>query len=91
MSIDRAQINQVLYFGLAHGEQQHGRPGESLFRKEYQTKWAKYDRKAADKLFDEIGLKRGPRRHPAAVRRPAAGDHRRDGRREHGADRCAGA
>ena len=59
-SIDRAQINQVLYFGLASESNNTVVPESPLFKKEYQTQWARFDRKAADKLFDEIGLKRGP-------------------------------
>ena len=60
MSIDRAQVNQVLYFGLASESNNTVVPDSPLFKKEYQTLWAKYDRKAADRLLDEIGLKRGP-------------------------------
>jgi len=60
MSIDRAQINQVLYFGLASESNNTVVPDSPLFRKEYQTQWAKFDRKAADKLLDEIGVKKGP-------------------------------
>ncbi len=59
MAIDRPQINQVLYFGLASESNNTVVPESPLFRKEYQTLWAKYDRKAANKLLDEIGLKRG--------------------------------
>ncbi len=59
MAIDRAQINQVLYFGLASESNNTVVPDSPLFRKEYQTQWAKFDRKASDKLLDEIGLKRG--------------------------------
>ena len=59
MSIDRAQINQVLYFGLASESNNTVVPDSPLFRKEYQTQWAKFDRKAADRLLDEIGLKKG--------------------------------
>jgi len=59
LAIDRAQINQVLYFGLA-AEGNDTLVAESpLYRKEYQTRWAQYDRKAAEKLLDEAGLKRG--------------------------------
>ena len=60
MSIDRTQINQVLYFGLATESNNTVVADSPLYRKEYQTQWAKYDRKAANKLLDEIGLKRGP-------------------------------
>lgn len=59
MSIDRAQVNQVLYFGLATESNNTVVPESPLFKKEYQTLWTKYDRKAADKLLDDIGLKRG--------------------------------
>jgi peptide/nickel transport system substrate-binding protein len=60
LAIDRSQINQVLYFGLA-AEGNNTVVAESpLYRKEYQTRWAQYDKKAADKLLDEAGLKRGP-------------------------------
>ena len=60
MSIDRAQINQVLYFGLATESNNTVVPESPLYKKEYQTLWAKFDPKAADKLLDAIGLKRGP-------------------------------
>jgi len=60
MSIDRAQVNQVLYFGLAAESNNTVVPESPLFKKQYQTQWAQFDRKAADRLFDEIGLKRGP-------------------------------
>ena len=60
LAIDRGQINQVLYFGLATESNNTVVPESPLFKKEYQAQWAKYDRKAADKLLDEIGLKRGP-------------------------------
>ena len=60
LAIDRAQINQVLYFGLATESNNTMVPESPLYKKEYQTAWAKFDRKAADKLLDEIGLKRGP-------------------------------
>jgi len=59
MAIDRTQINQVLYFGLATESNNTVVPESPLFKKEYQTLWTKFDRKAADKLLNEIGLKRG--------------------------------
>ncbi len=59
LAIDRTQINQVLYFGLAAESNDTVVPESPLYRKEYQTRWAKFDKKAADKLLDEIGLKRG--------------------------------
>ena len=59
MAIDRSQVNQVLYFGLATESNNTVVPESPLFKKQYQTQWAQYDRKAADKLLDELGLKRG--------------------------------
>jgi len=59
MSIDRGLINQVLYFGLATEANNTVLPESPLFKDMYQKKWAKFDKKAADKLLDEIGLKRG--------------------------------
>jgi len=67
MAIDRSLVNQVLYFGLA-SESSNTLVAESpLFRKEYQTRYAQFDRKGAEKLLDEMGLRRasdGVRRLP---------------------------
>jgi peptide/nickel transport system substrate-binding protein len=60
MAIDRAQINQVLYFGLASPSNNTVVSESPLYRKEYQSRWTQFDLKAANKLLDEIGLKRGP-------------------------------
>ena len=35
-------------------------PESPLYKKEYQTRWAQYDKKAAAKLLDDLNLKRGP-------------------------------
>jgi peptide/nickel transport system substrate-binding protein len=59
LAIDRAQVNQVLYFGLAAESNDTVVPESPLYKKEYQTRWTQYDKKAADKLLDEMGLKRG--------------------------------
>ena len=60
LAIDRSQVNQVLYFGLATEGNNTVVAESPLYRKEYQTRWAQYDKKAAEKLLDECGLKRGP-------------------------------
>ena len=60
MAIDRSQVNQVLYFGLATESNNTVVAESPLFKKQYQTQWAQFDRKAADKLLDELHLKRGP-------------------------------
>ena len=59
MSIDRSQINHVLYFGLANESNNTVVAESPLYRKQYQTAWTQFDRKAADRLFDELGLKKG--------------------------------
>ena len=59
MAIDRGLINQVLYFGLATEANNTVLPESPLFKDIYQKKWAKFDKKGAEKLLDEIGLKRG--------------------------------
>ncbi len=59
LAIDRALVNQCLYFGLAIESNNTVLPESPLYRKDYQTRWAKYDRKAAARLLDEMGLKRG--------------------------------
>jgi peptide/nickel transport system substrate-binding protein len=59
LAIDRAQVNQVLYFGLAAESNDTVVPESPLYKKEYQTRWTQFDKKAADKLLDELGLKRG--------------------------------
>jgi len=67
MAIDRPLVNQVLYFGLATEANNTVLPESPLFRKEYQERWTKYDRKAAGRLLDELGLKldvEGVRRLP---------------------------
>lgn len=59
LAIDRAQVNQVLYFGLAAESNDTVVPESPLYKKEYQIRWTQYDKKAANKLLDELGLKRG--------------------------------
>ncbi len=59
MAIDRPLVNHVLYFGLATEANNTVLPESPLFRKEYQERWTKYDRKSAEKMLDELGLTRG--------------------------------
>jgi peptide/nickel transport system substrate-binding protein len=58
LAIDRSLVNQVLYFGLAVEGNNTVLEESPLYRPEYRTRWARYDRKEADRLLDEIGLKR---------------------------------
>ena len=59
LAIDRSLVNQVLYFGLALEMNNTVLPQSPLFREHYRSAWARYDRKTASRLLDEMGLKRG--------------------------------
>jgi peptide/nickel transport system substrate-binding protein len=59
LGIDRSLVNQVLYFGLAVEANNTVLEASPLYRPEYRTAWARYDRKEANRLLDELGLKRG--------------------------------
>jgi peptide/nickel transport system substrate-binding protein len=59
LAIDRALVNQVLYFGLAIQSNNTVLPDSPLYREDYRSRWARYDRKRANALLDEMGLKRG--------------------------------
>jgi peptide/nickel transport system substrate-binding protein len=56
MAIDREEMNQVIYIGLATPSNNTIMSRSTLFKPEYATKWANYDPKAANNLLDEIGL-----------------------------------
>ncbi len=56
LAIDREELNQVVYIGLAKPSNNTIMPRSELFKPEYATKWAQYDPKLANKLLDEIGL-----------------------------------
>jgi len=58
LAIDRSLVNQVLYFGLALESNNTVLPQSPLFRESYRSTWARYDRRAAAQLLDELGLKR---------------------------------
>lgn len=56
LAINRHEINQVIYFGLALEGQNTLLPESPLYKKEYANAWAKFDLPQANKLLDEIGL-----------------------------------
>lgn len=56
LGIDRHEINQVVFFGLAREGANTVLKESPLFKPEYFNAWAKLDLKAANKLLDEIGL-----------------------------------
>ena len=68
LGIDRHEINQVIYYGLAQEGQNTVLRESPLYRDEYRTAWANFQPDMANRLLDEIGLKRdgedGPRLLP---------------------------
>jgi len=58
LAIDRDELNQVIYLGLAKTSNNTIMPRSPLFKPEYATKWATHDVKQANKLLDEVGLQK---------------------------------
>ena len=56
LAVDREEINQVIYFGLAEPSNNTVLPDSPLYTEAYRTKWADYDPDAAEALLDAIGL-----------------------------------
>lgn len=59
LGIDRKEINHVVFYGLATEGNNSLLKESPLYQKSMRTDWARFDLKAANKLLDEIGLKRG--------------------------------
>ncbi|UYN93878.1 MAG: ABC transporter substrate-binding protein [Enhydrobacter sp.] len=66
LGIDRAELNEVVYIGLAKPSNNTIMDRSELFKPEYATKWANYDPKLANKLLDEMGL---AKRNDQGIRR----------------------
>lgn len=56
LGIDRDEINQVIYFGLARAGNNTVLPESKLYKEVYSTKWASFNLKKANKLLDGLGL-----------------------------------
>jgi peptide/nickel transport system substrate-binding protein len=56
LAVDREEINQVIFYGLAIEGNNTVLPDSPLFKEEYQTLWAQFDLDEANRLLDEIGL-----------------------------------
>ncbi|MGI9482440.1 MAG: ABC transporter substrate-binding protein [Hyphomicrobiales bacterium] len=56
LAINRDEINQAVYYGLAKPSNNTVLANSPLFKDEYQTSWIQYDLKLANKLLDEAGL-----------------------------------
>ncbi len=60
LGIDRHEINQAIYFGLAIEGQNTLLPKSPLYEADWRSAWARYDLREANRLLDLIGLvKRG--------------------------------
>jgi len=56
LAVNRHEINQAIYFGLAIEGQNTLLPQSPLFRPEYRDAWASYDLTEANRLLNLIGL-----------------------------------
>ena len=56
LAIDREELSEVIYTGLAKPSANTIMPRSPLFKPELATKWSTYDVNAANKLLDEVGL-----------------------------------
>lgn len=56
LAINRHEINEVIYYGLAEEGNDTVLPQSPLYKPEYATAWASFDLAAANRLLDEIGL-----------------------------------
>lgn len=56
LAVNRHEINQVIYYGLADEQNNAVLKGSPLYREEYATAWAQFDPAMANRLLDEIGL-----------------------------------
>jgi peptide/nickel transport system substrate-binding protein len=58
LAVDRREINQVIYFGLAIDGQNTVLPQSPLYEPKYRSAWARFDVQEANRLLDLIGLTR---------------------------------
>ena len=58
LAINRHEINQVVFFGLALEGNNTVLPDSPMHRPEYRAAWAKFDLKQANALLDSMGLSR---------------------------------
>lgn len=59
LAVDRHEINQVIYFGLAIEGQNTLLPQSPLFESRFRLAWGRFDPNEANRLLDLIGLVKG--------------------------------
>ncbi|MBH68290.1 MAG: peptide ABC transporter substrate-binding protein [Rhodospirillaceae bacterium] len=57
LAVNRHEINQVIYYGLAIGGNNTVLPQSPLYRPKYREAWSKFNLEKANLLLDEIGLR----------------------------------
>ena len=62
IGINRFEINQVIYFGLADESNNTVQAECPLSKPEYQTAWSHYDPAQANRMLDQLGLNKRNRR-----------------------------
>jgi peptide/nickel transport system substrate-binding protein len=65
LAIDRDELNESVYLGMAKPSNNTIMERSELFKPEYATKWATYDPKLSNQLLDEAGLNK---RRPDGIR-----------------------
>lgn len=58
LGINREEINQQFYFGLAHPSSNSVLPDSPLHKPEYSEAWAQFDPEKANAILDEMGLEK---------------------------------
>ena len=56
LAINREEINEAIYFGLASPSANTVMPESRLYKTEYADMWTEFDREKANQLLDEMGL-----------------------------------
>ena len=56
LAVNRREINQVIYYGLAHESANTVLPESPLYRPEYASAWSSHDPEQANVLLDELGM-----------------------------------
>jgi peptide/nickel transport system substrate-binding protein len=60
LAINRTEINEAIFFGLARPSGDTVLPSSPLYKEKYRTRWIDFDLEKANALLDELGLdKRG--------------------------------
>lgn len=63
LAIDRNEVNEAVFLGLARPGNNTVRPESTLFRPAYRDRWAQFDLKQANRLLDDVGLARRDRQN----------------------------